>query len=49
MLRAEVDASLISGLLARAERELADAAPEARMAAGQRVRDVIALQSQLAR
>ena len=47
MPRAEADASLVSDLLAAAERDLADAPEERRMAAGQRVRDVIALRSQL--
>ncbi len=45
--RGEVDTGVIGDVLARAESELAEAPPEARMAAGQRVRDVIALQSQL--
>ncbi len=45
--RAEANAEMVQGLLASAERELADAAQESRMAAGQRVRDVLALRSQL--
>ena len=48
-LRSEVDAGIISDILAQAESDLAEAPPETRMAASQRVRDVIALQSQLAR
>jgi F-type H+-transporting ATPase subunit epsilon len=47
-VRGEVDQAVIGDLLAEAERQLADAAPEARMAAAQRVRDLIGLQSQLA-
>jgi F-type H+-transporting ATPase subunit epsilon len=47
-LRSEVDRGMITDLLAEAERQLADAEPEARMAAGQRVRDLIGLQSQVA-
>jgi F-type H+-transporting ATPase subunit epsilon len=45
--RAEADASLVQDLLTAAEKELADAPADLRMAAGQRVRDVIALRSQL--
>ena len=45
--RAEATAALVSDLLADAERELAEAPEERRMAAGQRVRDVVALKSQL--
>jgi F-type H+-transporting ATPase subunit epsilon len=45
--RREADAEMVQGLLAAAERELADAAQDRRMAAGQRVRDVLALRSQL--
>ena len=45
--RAEVDALMVSDLLQTAERELADAPQDRRMAAGQRVRDVMALRSQL--
>ena len=45
--RAEADASMVSDLLTAAEKDLADAPEERRMSAGQRVRDVIALQSQL--
>ena len=40
---------MIGEYLAQAESALAEAEPEARMAAGQRVRDVIALQTQLSR
>jgi F-type H+-transporting ATPase subunit epsilon len=47
VLLPEADRSMLEGLVARAERELADAPPEARMAAGQRVRDLITLRSQL--
>ena len=47
-LRSEVDAGIIGDILAQAESDLAEAPPETRMAASQRVRDVIALQSQLA-
>lgn len=48
MARSEADAPLVSDLLNEAERELAEAPQDRRMAAGQRVRDVIALKSQLA-
>jgi len=48
LLRPEADAALVQDLLATAERELADAPEGLRMAAGQRVRDVMALRSQLA-
>jgi F-type H+-transporting ATPase subunit epsilon len=48
ILRAEVDSALVADLLHAAERDLADATPERRLAAGQRVRDVMALRSQLA-
>ena len=48
LLRPEVDAALVQDLLTDAERELADAPEERRMAAGQRVRDILALRSQLA-
>jgi F-type H+-transporting ATPase subunit epsilon len=47
--RNETDAGVITDLVAEAERLLADAAPEARLAAAQRIRDLIGLQSQLAR
>jgi F-type H+-transporting ATPase subunit epsilon len=47
MLREEVDGGLVSDLLAAAESDLAEAPEERRMAAGQRVRDVVALRSQL--
>ena len=47
VLRAEADAGLVADLLAAAERDLAEAPEERRMAAGQRVRDVIALKTQL--
>jgi F-type H+-transporting ATPase subunit epsilon len=46
--RPEADAALVQDLLTSAERDLADAPEERRMAAGQRVRDVLALRSQLA-
>jgi F-type H+-transporting ATPase subunit epsilon len=46
--RTEVDGSLVSDLLAAAERDLAEAPEDRRMSAGQRVRDVVALKSQLA-
>lgn len=45
--RAEADSALVQDLLATAEKDLADAPEERRMAAGQRVRDVMALRSQL--
>ncbi|MFT3973956.1 MAG: F0F1 ATP synthase subunit epsilon [Amaricoccus sp.] len=45
--RAEATADLVTELLATAEKDLADAPDEAKMAAGQRVRDVMALRSQL--
>ena len=48
VLRVEADAGMVSELLATAEKNLADAPDEAKMAAGQRVRDVMALRSQLA-
>jgi F-type H+-transporting ATPase subunit epsilon len=48
VLRGEVDGGLVSDLLAAAERDLAEAAEDRRMAASQRVRDIIALKSQLA-
>lgn len=48
LLRPEADASLVQDLLTAAERDLADAPEDRRMAAGQRVRDVLALRSQLA-
>ncbi len=47
VLRAEASGSMLTDLLAQAERALADAPPEARMAAAQRVRDLITLQAQL--
>jgi F-type H+-transporting ATPase subunit epsilon len=47
VLRAELDGGLISDLLAAAERDLAEAPEDRRMAAGQRLRDVVALKSQL--
>ena len=47
LLRPEVDAALVQDLLTAAERDLADAPEERRMAAGQRVRDILALRSQL--
>ena len=39
VLRAELDGGLVSDLLAAAERDLADAPDDRRMAAGQRVRE----------
>ena len=47
MDRSEADHALVSDLLGAAEHALAEAPPDRRMAAGQRVRDVIALKSQL--
>jgi len=47
VLRVEADAGMVSELLATAEKNLADAPDEAKMAAGQRVRDVLALSNQL--
>lgn len=48
VLRTDVDAGLVSDLLSAAERDLAEATEDRRMAAGQRVRDIVALKSQLA-
>ena len=48
VLKPEADAALLTDLLAAAERDLAEAPEERRMAAGQRLRDVMALRSQLA-
>ena len=48
LLRPEADAGMVHDLLTTAEKDLADAPEELRMAAGQRVRDVMALRSQLA-
>jgi F-type H+-transporting ATPase subunit epsilon len=48
VLRAEVDGGLVSDLLAAAERDLAEAPEDRRLSAGQRVRDVVMLKSQLA-
>jgi F-type H+-transporting ATPase subunit epsilon len=45
--RAEADTTLVSDLADTAQRELTDATEERRMAAGQRLRDVQALRSQL--
>jgi len=45
--RDEADAGMVSDLLAAAEKDLAEAPEEAKMAAGQRVRDVLALSNQL--
>lgn len=45
--RAEAGADMVSDLLATAEKDLAEAPAEAKMAAGQRVRDVLALSNQL--
>jgi F-type H+-transporting ATPase subunit epsilon len=47
VLRPEADASLLSDLLGEAERDLTEAPDERRMAAGQRLRDVMALRAQL--
>jgi F-type H+-transporting ATPase subunit epsilon len=47
VMRGEIDGGLVSDLLSAAERELAEAPDERRMAAGQRLRDVVALKSQL--
>jgi F-type H+-transporting ATPase subunit epsilon len=47
MERAEADSTLVSDLLSAAEHALAEAPQDRRMAAGQRVRDVIALKNQL--
>jgi F-type H+-transporting ATPase subunit epsilon len=48
MPRAEAGTALVEDLMAAAERALAEAPPERRLAAGQRIRDVIALRSILA-
>lgn len=45
--RAEANAAMVSDLLAAAEKDLADAPDEAKMALGQRLRDVVALRSQI--
>jgi F-type H+-transporting ATPase subunit epsilon len=45
--RAEADGAMVSDLLTQAEHDLAEAPQDRRMAAGQRVRDVIALKNQL--
>jgi F-type H+-transporting ATPase subunit epsilon len=47
MPRAEAGSALVEDLMADAERALAEAPPERRLAAGQRIRDVIALRSVL--
>ena len=47
LVRTEVSGDVVADLLASAERALAEATEERRMAAGQRVRDVVALKSQL--
>lgn len=47
VMKPEANAALVADLLGAAERELAEAPEERRMAAGQRVRDVLALRSQL--
>jgi F-type H+-transporting ATPase subunit epsilon len=47
VLRTEADAPLLADLLAAAERDLAEAPEDRRMAAGQRLRDVMALRTQL--
>ena len=48
VLKPEADAALLTDLLAAAERDLAEAPEERRLAAGQRLRDVMALRNQLA-
>jgi F-type H+-transporting ATPase subunit epsilon len=48
VLRPEADAGLLADLLGAAERDLSEAPEERRMAAGQRLRDVMALKAQLA-
>ncbi|WP_424930189.1 F0F1 ATP synthase subunit epsilon [Amaricoccus tamworthensis] len=45
--RSEVSAEMVGDLLSRAESELAEATDETKMAAGQKVRDVLALKGQL--
>lgn len=47
VLRAEASGAMLTDLASQAERALADAPPDARMAAGQRVRDLITLRAQL--
>jgi F-type H+-transporting ATPase subunit epsilon len=47
VLRVEVDGGMLSDLLASAERSLADAPEERRISAGQRLRDIVSLRSQL--
>jgi len=47
VLKPEADAALVADLLGAAERDLAEAPEERRMAAGQRLRDVMALRTQL--
>jgi hypothetical protein len=47
VLRNDLDGGLIFDLLAAAERDLAEAPEDRRMAAGQRLRDVVALKSRL--
>ena len=47
VMKPEADAALVADLLGAAERDLAEAPEERRMAAGQRVRDVLALRAQL--
>lgn len=47
MPRAEAGTALVEDLMAAAERALAEAPPDRRLAAGQRIRDVIALRSLL--
>lgn len=48
VLRADIRADLVNDLLTAAERELADAPEDRRLAAGQRVRDLVTLKAQLA-
>lgn len=47
VIRPEADAALLADVLHAAERDLADAPEERRTAAGQRLRDVMALKNQL--
>jgi F-type H+-transporting ATPase subunit epsilon len=47
VLRPEADAALFADLLASAERDLAEAPEDRRLAAGQRLRDVITFRAQL--
>ncbi len=47
VLRSEATGALVADLLTESEKALAEAPADARMAAGQRVRDVLALKAQL--